>query len=253
MQICYHTHNLHLMKFKKALEILFKDIEEIENILSGLENSDPGDQLLLNLALSKLDNLKNNFRIAADGADLRNREAPSVTPGSASPDDQVIEEKRETVTRIAEPEENSAMNDESSRETILEVNEQEKVPEQTDQPKKKEKQKQVLSDRYQSQKFRNEKLASKQGSKKLDAKLQEQPIQDIYKSIALNERFRYIKELFHGDSTLFSDTIQYLNQVKNLDEAEMYIREQFDWDPEHELVTQLYQLVGRKLKSGGHG
>ena len=253
MQICYHPHNLHLMKFKKALEILFKDIEEIENILSGLENSDPGDQLLLNLALSKLDNLKDNFRIAANGADLRNREAPSVTPGSVSADDQVIEERRETPTGITEPEKNSSENEETDRDTILEAIEQENVPEPSDQTKKRGKQKQVLSDRYQSQKFRNEKLASKQGSKKLDAKLQEQPIKDIYKSIALNERFRYIKELFHGDSTLFSDTIQYLNQVKSLDEAESYIREQFDWDPEHELVTQLYQLVGRKLKSGGHG
>jgi len=128
------------MKFKKALEILFKDIEEIENILSGLENSDPGDELLLNLALSKLENLKKNFRIAANGADLRNREAPSVNPGSASPDDQVIEERSDTHTGIAEPEENSSENEEPSRETTLEVNEQEKVPEQTDQPKKKGKQ-----------------------------------------------------------------------------------------------------------------
>ncbi|NOY36518.1 MAG: hypothetical protein GXO83_02990 [Chlorobi bacterium] len=205
------------MNFQKAFKILSKDIEEIENILSGLQKSDPEEEIILKLALSKLTNLRDNIHLMS----------------TAFPEKTKVEKETTAETKLR-----------------TQTKEKTDIPKNgiTDHPVS-GKLKTVLSDRYQHHQYRNESLAKKSKGKNLSTKLQEQPIKDIYKSIALNERFQYIKELFHGNGDVFNKTIQYLNQAKSLQEAEQYLNDHFDWDPDHELVQHLHELIRRKLKA----
>ena len=73
-------------------------------------------------------------------------------------------------------------------------------------------------------------------------------IDDINRAIGINDRFLFIKELFNGDKDLFSRTISALNGHNCLDDALMYIHENFSWNSEDPTVKQLVLLLYRRFK-----
>lgn len=58
----------------------------------------------------------------------------------------------------------------------------------------------------------------------------------------LNDRFRFTRELFGGDSKLFNQTIDLIADMKSFEEAEEYFSTRFNWDPEDE-TTQYFQEI----------
>lgn len=73
-------------------------------------------------------------------------------------------------------------------------------------------------------------------------------IDDINRAIGINDRFLYIKELFNGDKDIFNKAISTLNSYSSLDDALMYIHENFSWDSENPTVKQLILLLYRRFK-----
>lgn len=73
-------------------------------------------------------------------------------------------------------------------------------------------------------------------------------IDDINRAIGINDRFLFIKELFDGDKDLFGKTISTLNSCSSLDDALMYIHENFRWNSEEPAVKQLVLLLYRRFK-----
>ena len=73
-------------------------------------------------------------------------------------------------------------------------------------------------------------------------------IDDINRAIGINDRFLFIKELFNGDKDLFNQTIAMLNGYSCLDDALMYIHENFSWNSEDSAVKQLVLLLYRRFK-----
>ena len=73
-------------------------------------------------------------------------------------------------------------------------------------------------------------------------------IDDINRAIGINDRFLFINELFKGDKDLFNKTISALNGCSSLDDALMYIHENFSWDSEDSVVKQLIFLLYRRFK-----
>lgn len=59
----------------------------------------------------------------------------------------------------------------------------------------------------------------------LSQKLSAAPIADLTKALGLNEKFLYINELFGGDVNVFQETIQQLNNFKDLGEARVYLEQ----------------------------
>ena len=61
----------------------------------------------------------------------------------------------------------------------------------------------------------------------MQSKLQNKPITDLAKAIGINDKFLFIKELFGGDSDLYNQTIKHLNHFTDLNEAIIYLQENF--------------------------
>jgi hypothetical protein len=72
------------------------------------------------------------------------------------------------------------------------------------------------------------------------------PVSSLPKAIGINDKFRFIKELFGGDSDLYNETIKKLDTMGSLVSAISYIESNFSWDKNSDSVKQLISLIRRK-------
>jgi hypothetical protein len=72
------------------------------------------------------------------------------------------------------------------------------------------------------------------------------PVASLPRAIGINDKFRFIKELFGGDSDLYNETIKKLDTIGSLVSAISYIESNFSWDKNSDSVKQLISLVRRR-------
>jgi hypothetical protein len=72
------------------------------------------------------------------------------------------------------------------------------------------------------------------------------PVASLPRAIGKNDRFRFIKELFGGDSDLYNETIKKLDAIGSLVSAISYIESNFSWDKNSDSVKQLISLIRRR-------
>ena len=72
------------------------------------------------------------------------------------------------------------------------------------------------------------------------------PISDIKSSIPLGERFLFTRTLFSGSGALFESTVAALNGMSSIEEAEGYVRANFNWDMESSTVVDFMNIVRRR-------
>jgi hypothetical protein len=70
---------------------------------------------------------------------------------------------------------------------------------------------------------------------------------NLRRSIGLNDRFLMIRDMFDGDATAFDSAIARLDTFTDLDEAVIWMRDNYDWNAESKGVTLLIGLLERKL------
>lgn len=95
----------------------------------------------------------------------------------------------------------------------------------------------------------NDQLSQKRGNKALGERMQMEQISDLTKSIDLNLKFLFIKELFKGDATLLTSELQNLNRCQHLEKALAYFEDmklKYHWKEDNEAVDKLYELILRK-------
>lgn len=68
-------------------------------------------------------------------------------------------------------------------------------------------------------------------------------VQSIKKAITLNDRIRYLNELFGGDADLMTTTISALDAMNTLQEAKDYVKWNFSWDETDEAVSDFMRLL----------
>lgn len=68
-------------------------------------------------------------------------------------------------------------------------------------------------------------------------------VQSIKKAITLNDRIRYMNDLFGGDSALMSSTIEQLDGMSSLQEAMAYVKSNFSWREEDEAAADFMRLL----------
>ena len=73
------------------------------------------------------------------------------------------------------------------------------------------------------------------------------PVRSLKGSIGLNDKFMIIRTLFGGDAELYEHTIDELEEFTDLDEALLYLHDNFRWKPDNEGVNMLVGLLMRKL------
>lgn len=81
--------------------------------------------------------------------------------------------------------------------------------------------------------------------------LQDAPVRDLKKAISINERHRFIHELFRGDETMYERSIKTINGFNIYAEAEYWIQRELKlkvgWDSSLESVKLFDQLVKRRF------
>ena len=91
----------------------------------------------------------------------------------------------------------------------------------------------------------------KQNSNELSDTLQETPVKDLRKAIGINDRFKFLNELFRGDDAMYERSIKTINSYAIYPEAEYWIRRELKlklgWDDKNETVQQFDQLVRRRF------
>ena len=92
----------------------------------------------------------------------------------------------------------------------------------------------------------NETLAPKKSGGDLSSKLQTAPLSSIMSGIGLNDRFLYARELFDGDNDLYNNVVKYLDTANSLEEALVFIKNNFDWDEKNETAQKFVGLVHRR-------
>lgn len=106
----------------------------------------------------------------------------------------------------------------------------------------------ILAEKFQGKhKFRNELIAEHTAKVDMSTKLQNKPILDLTKAIGINDKFLFIKELFNGDSARYSETINHLNTFSDLNDAIIYLQDNFEWPEANEYAEKFIDLVRRKF------
>jgi len=132
-----------------------------------------------------------------------------------------------------------------------------------DQSQKKSKTKKTTVDLFSSHatvadKFKddkrslNEKLSTDQADKSIAAKLQKNPIKDLKAAIGINEKFKFINELFEGNLQKYNEGITKLNGFDNLAEAKKFLtllKEEFSWGNNSEAYLELTELISRRYQN----
>lgn len=69
----------------------------------------------------------------------------------------------------------------------------------------------------------------------------------LRQTIALNDKFILMRDLFGGNNDYYEKAIDTLDSFDNLDEAMLYIYDNFHWNPNSEGARLLMELLARKL------
>ena len=81
----------------------------------------------------------------------------------------------------------------------------------------------------------------------------QQSILNLNKEIGINERYLMTENLFGGDSKICSDSINKLNEFKNISEAKDFLKNElfakYNWNSKSNYVKRLINLVERRYQN----
>jgi hypothetical protein len=274
------------MDIKYTIEILTKDIQDIEILVGKLQNSKEASAIELDLAMSKLRNVYEILTMikadrlnelvdksisassdpepepetitevppepAAEVTPEPEAEVPSE-PEAEVPSEPEAEFEKEPVAepekaQVDEPEEEPV--DEPETEPAAEV-ETEPVAEPLAEPDNPEEPGPGKAEKtILAEKFHAESSINEnlagKRSEQLEEKLAGQPIENIGRNIGINDRFLIIRELFDGNSEDFVSLINRLDNADNYQNASEILENHFADSREHDGIGILAGLVKRR-------
>ncbi|MCK5134341.1 MAG: hypothetical protein KAR19_01035 [Bacteroidales bacterium] len=226
------------MEIKHTIEILTKDIQDIEKLIGNLNNSQEGSAIELDLALSKLRNVYEILTmIKADM--LYARTQPVHQTGQTVPAASVVPPPAPEPIPVPEPTpepEPVAMPQSVAEDTTTTAEPEATANQQAE----------ILAEKFSTESSINENMAG-QRKTDMDSKLMGQPIDNISRNIGINDRFLIIRELFGGDADKFKKLIDNLDGAGNFQDAIILIEDSFSDNMEHEGRGILVGLAKRRF------
>lgn len=105
-----------------------------------------------------------------------------------------------------------------------------------------------LGDSFSKEKSVNEFLGN-DGSKKLEYKISNSPVDSIKSAIGINDRYQYIRELFEGNGETFSKAVTELDNMNTIQEAVTYLQQNYKWK-KNDTSLKFVNLVKRRFPNG---
>ena len=225
------------MEIKYTIEILTKDIQDIEKLVANIGNSKDASAIELDLALSKLRNvyeiltLIKTDRLQELTSTLKVPESPAEMPQKET--EPVAKVKVETEATVrAEPEAETPAAKQAE-------------PEAAPSPAKDKPASSILAEKFSAEESINENLAEKRAAD-TEGKPLGQAIDNISRNIGINDRFLIIRELFEGEAERFTSLVNELDQAENYEAANHILQQQFGDNMDHEGVGILSGLLKRR-------
>ena len=99
----------------------------------------------------------------------------------------------------------------------------------------------------------NDLLAGNAGSGKTE-EAAKPTITDLKRSITLNEKLLYIKDLFNGYNLAYSEAIDIINKMPDLKSADAFLKNNYaiknNWEEKQSTVNQFYDLLSQRFPVG---
>ena len=129
-------------------------------------------------------------------------------------------------------------------------NEQQPVVAAPAEPVKTETKPSTLADRFlQNTPSVNDVLAGLEKKANLASRFNSRPITNLRKAIKINDRIRFVNELFERDSIQYEQTIDMIEQSANINEALDKLFSSRNWNQEDETTVDFLELVYQRFKS----
>lgn len=107
--------------------------------------------------------------------------------------------------------------------------------------------KRVLGDILQHGETLSDVYARSNPRQDVAGKIMNGKVESIRSSIGINDKFLLIRDLFGGDAELYDRTIRELDSYRELDDAVIFIHDNFRWNPDSDGAKLLMDLLTRKL------
>ncbi|MDD3875306.1 MAG: hypothetical protein PHT69_01660 [Bacteroidales bacterium] len=95
----------------------------------------------------------------------------------------------------------------------------------------------------------NEKISRSILRQTLESRIKKTPISDLKAAIGVNEKFRFINELFKGNLAEYTEAVIKLNAFAGIEEAASFLEAlsvKYKWDTSSGAFSALSELVGRR-------
>ncbi|MDA3868322.1 MAG: hypothetical protein PF489_16435 [Salinivirgaceae bacterium] len=105
----------------------------------------------------------------------------------------------------------------------------------------------IIADKFDASSSLNDRMAAHFAQKDLASKLQQHPIADLTKSIKLNDKVWFIKELFGGNADDYKEAVNVVNNMQDMDEALNFLEQHYVFDQEKESFKNFMELIYRRF------
>ena len=216
------------MENKKLINILLKDMEELEGLISEIKIKKEFDILEIEFLHTRSKGILQLMQM------LKNFEPEIKTPL----------EIREEKIQIDDSVKTHATSEKIAVEEInIPVSEKELEIPAEETVQKEEEISHRLGDSFMKGKSLNDMVDD---HNKLEFKLSNRPVSNIQAAIGINDRFQYIRELFDGSSEKYADTVTSLDSMNSINEAVSYLQQNFKWK-KNETSMKFTNLVKRRF------
>ncbi len=264
------------MNKKELINTILIDIKELETMMDSFHGIETIPEGLLNMALMKSERIIEHVKnINNCTSDYKNTEPQQNTTSFNDNNNTTeiknnIEPKKETIINDTINETSNNTIDvkvvEETEEIITKVETDNKTQEPTfiEQTEKIEIKEEKIEDNIDKQitktievkkekntpikeykKSINDKISDTENKK--ISKIMGKPITDLTKSLGINDRFFYQRELFQGNVSLMTKTLQELNNMDSYSDAYAFIVANFDWDEEEQATSEFLNYIQRRF------
>jgi hypothetical protein len=263
------------MENKKLVNILLKDMGELEELVAEIKQRGKFDSLEIEFLHTRAKGIMQLLHML-NGYEEHEKEVPETIQKIAEEIQQKIPEENTSKTdpgneaqmkeaflteeKIEEPahEEKPAAETEEQPEEFQEETE---TRSETEEPVRDEETKEAENDEVELEEEKiievNQRLGDSflkgksvndiiYDQNKLEFKLSNRPVSSIRSAIGINDRFQYIRELFDGSSDKFAETVASLDKMNNIYEAVTYLQQNFKWK-KNETSLKFVNLVKRRF------
>ena len=260
------------MDFLKAVNIIERDLDEAMALLEQLNGISGPELAEIKLARSRVQSASDLLKLLPGMTPVKAAVAGAVHHDSMPAMEPAPVKVTEEGTPVREPapvkvNEESAPVREPAAVKVTEESApvQEKVtkpvpapepapepePEPAKQPaaaqKNHETSKPILADRFSQSGTLGDRISPVRQDEAITTAMHSKPIADIGAAIGINDRFRYIRELFSGDTLAYNDTIRRLNNSASLGEAMRILDESTVMGSDPATQSSFVDVVRRKF------